>query len=104
MKSIGERLIKGSGVYVIGKMLPQAIKFLLIPIYTRFLTTSDYGIVAVVAVVGGILDIILLIGLPESVARFYFDYSKKPEEFKDFLGSISIFYLAFSLLVVTILT
>jgi O-antigen/teichoic acid export membrane protein len=104
MKSIGERLIKGSGIYVIGKMLPEAIKFLLIPIYTRFLTTSDYGIVAVVGVVGSILNIILLMGLPESVTRFYFDYSKKTKEFKDFLGSISIFYLLFSLLVVIILT
>lgn len=104
MKSIGERLVKGSGVYVIGKMLPEALKFLLIPIYTRFLTTSDYGIVAIVGVVGSILNIILLMGLPESVTRFYFDYSKKPEKFKDFLGSIAILYLAFSFLVVTILT
>ncbi|MCK4321000.1 oligosaccharide flippase family protein [candidate division WOR-3 bacterium] len=104
MESIRKRIIKGSGVYGIGKILPKVIRFLLIPIYTRFLTTSDYGIVSVVGVIVGIMEIILPLGLPASVTRYYFDYSKESKEFRDFLGSVLIFFLLFGFSVVAILT
>jgi O-antigen/teichoic acid export membrane protein len=104
MESIRKRLIKGSGVYTIGKILPKAIRFLLIPIYTRFLTTSDYGIVAIVGVIISIMGIILSLGLPDTVTRYYFDYPEESKGFRDFLGSILIFFLLFGFLVVTTLT
>jgi len=101
MESIRKRLIKGSGIYALGKISPKAISILLIPVYTRFLSTSDYGIVAVVSVITNIMIIILSMGLTASVERHYFDYDEESEEFKDYLGTIIIFYLlvGFSIIV-----
>jgi O-antigen/teichoic acid export membrane protein len=104
MKSISERLIKGSGIYALGKILPKVMGFILIPLYTRFLTTSDYGIVAVASVIIDIMIIILSMGLPASVTRYYFDYAKELKEFRDYLGSIFIVLLLMSLTIILSLT
>jgi len=104
MKSISERLIKGSGIYALGKILPKVMGFILIPLYTRFLTTSDYGIVAVVSVIIDIMIIILSMGLPASVTRYYFDYAKESKEFRDYLGSIFIVLLLMSFIIILSLT
>ncbi len=104
MESIRKRLIRGSGIYAFGKILPKAIRFLLIPLYTRFLTTSDYGIVAVVSIITNMMIIILPMGLPAAVTRHYFDYTKDSKEFRDYLGSVLIFFLLVGFSVVLGLT
>ena len=50
----------------------RGIGFLLIPIYTRYLTPQDYGIVALVTSVTAFLSIFYLLGLPSAIRRFYF--------------------------------
>jgi len=93
MLLILKRLIKGSFVYGIGKILPGAVGLFLIPVYTRFLTTSDYGIVAVATSVSSIFGIIFGMGLRGAVTRNYFDYAEDPDEIKGYLGTIAIFFL-----------
>lgn len=58
-------------VYAIGSLLTKAISFLMLPIYTRVLTTTDYGRVALVDMT---LDVIGIIGgaqMAYAVWRYY---------------------------------
>lgn len=70
VKDIG-RLIKQSGIFGVGIVLSKAVGFLMIPVYTRYLTPSDYGILE-------LLDLILFfatnlagMGIFSAVFRFY---------------------------------
>ena len=66
------RLASASVVYGLGSVLSRSLAFLLLPLYTRHLSTEDYGIVAVTATVSSVLVAIFPLGLHGAVARFYF--------------------------------
>lgn len=66
---LGHTLIYGLGNYGI-----KVIGFLLIPLYTRFLTTSDYGILALVSIYTQVLFILVNMGQSTSLFRFYYDH------------------------------
>lgn len=58
-------------------MLSPLVGFLLLPLYTRFLTPADYGVLAVLSVTTGVLTIVLSLGIPSGMLRFYFDPDEK---------------------------
>ena len=82
------RLAKNSLGFSIGTILSQTIGFFLLPIYTRYLTPADYGILSMATVVTSILMIFLLFGQRGAIGRFYFDYYHNPEQLKDYLSTI----------------
>jgi len=50
----------------------RALGFFLLPLYTRFLTPAEYGIVAVAATVTAVLGLLYPLGLHGAVTKFYF--------------------------------
>lgn len=68
------KIFKNSAVYGIGTFLINTTGFLLIPFYTRFLTTEDYGIVSTLGVLITVLTTLYFLGQDSSVSRFFFDY------------------------------
>jgi len=56
-----------------GQAATRLLGFLLIPLYTRFLTTDDYGILAVVLILPQILGDVSNLGIISAFYRFYFD-------------------------------
>lgn len=78
-----------SFVYGLTGLLSRFIGFLLIPVYTRMLSPEDYGIMSVVGTTAQVVSIILMLGLPGAVQRFYFENDKR--ENRRFLGSIILF-------------
>lgn len=68
----------------------------MIPIYTRFLSPYDYGILELIAITLNILSIVLAGGLTEAVSRFYFDY----QETKDRNKVISVGLITFIVLAI----
>jgi len=104
MLSILKRLIKGSFTYGVGSLSQRVISFLLIPVYTRFLTTGDYGIVAVAASTASILQCLLGMELHGAVVRHYYDYQGSPREVREYITTIFTFFLAVGLLGITLLS
>jgi len=98
-----KRLSKNSIGFSLGKILPKAIGFFLIPVYTRFLTPEDYGILEIANVTLAILTIIYLSGQIGSLQRFYYDYYKDKRKFQSYMGTIIGYVLGFSLVVTIIL-
>jgi len=86
---------KNSLIYWIGAIVPQFTGFLLLPVYTRYLTPSDYGILAMLALIATPLTVLLGLRLNTAVMRFFFDYEGK--ERKAYLGTIFLFLMAYSL-------
>jgi O-antigen/teichoic acid export membrane protein len=60
-------------VYGIGSIVLKGLSFLLIPLYTRYLSTTDYGIIAITGSVITVLSIIFSLELRGSIAYFYFN-------------------------------
>jgi O-antigen/teichoic acid export membrane protein len=79
-------------IYVSGQVLSRGAAFLLIPLYTRFLTQEEYGILGIAAAVAGVLAILLGLGLEEAVVRFAFD--RDPEAQRVCRGTLWIFLVA----------
>jgi O-antigen/teichoic acid export membrane protein len=74
-------VIKSSYYYTIANVLPQSIGFLFLPIYSIYMTPSDFGVVAAMETVAYIFSVIVCLSLDRAAQRFYFDgdidYQKK---------------------------
>jgi O-antigen/teichoic acid export membrane protein len=66
-----KRLTKHSAVYGIGHILSRGVGFLLLPLYTNYLSTAEYGMVALVFTFIAFVNIFFLYGLDSSFLRFY---------------------------------
>lgn len=66
-------LLKDSVIYGAGRALQKFLVALLLPLYTAFLSQSDYGILGMVVTVTTLLDVIITLGFDVAFTRFYFD-------------------------------
>ena len=69
-----KRNFKGSFIFT--HLLTKASGFFLIPLYTRFLTLKDYGVISYVLAIAQILSTCLLFGFFGSQERFYYEYKR----------------------------
>ena len=66
-------VMKDVAVYSAGDLLLRASAFITLPIYTRILTPSDYGVWAYVTSAVTLLSAVLAIGGDQAYTRFYFE-------------------------------
>jgi O-antigen/teichoic acid export membrane protein len=89
-------IIKHTAIYSSSDLLAKAVGFFLLPIYTRYLSPADYGILELLSVTLSIIIIFIQQGMQTSFFRAYsFDYKDGLEEQKSVVGT-SYFYLLFS--------
>jgi len=74
-------------IYTATSALQKGTMFLLLPVYTRYLTPADYGIVAVVTAASSLLAVLFTFSLHGAMTRFYFEYREQPERLKEFWGA-----------------
>lgn len=86
---MSSKLVKNTSLYTIGNILPKAATFLLLPLYTRYLTPADYGIVNSMNVLLTILTIFFTMAIERSIYRLYYDYKTEKDK-KDYLGTVFI--------------
>jgi O-antigen/teichoic acid export membrane protein len=73
------RLGKHSAIYGLGGLVSRILAVLLLPLYTRYLSTSDYGKVETLIALTTVIGIVLRMGIHSAFFRFYFD-SKEPAD------------------------
>ncbi len=66
-----KRLVKHSAVYGIGHILSRAIGFLLLPLYTNYLSPASLGVSAIVFLYLALLTILYTYGLDAAFLRYY---------------------------------
>jgi len=79
MSSLGgqlKRLGKHSVVYGLGGLVSRILAVLLLPLYTRYLSPSDYGKVETLIALTTVVGIALSAGIGSAFFRFYFDSSE----------------------------
>ena len=98
-----KKLIKNSSVYSVISLLQKGTNFLLIPVLTLYLTTDDYGIVAVVMTINAFLNVFYLMALHGSLNRFYYEHKADETLIKKLFGTIITFVLINSIVLTIII-
>jgi O-antigen/teichoic acid export membrane protein len=75
-KEIG-RFARHSAIYAAGNAMNRVGAFLLLPIYTNYLTAGEYGVLELFYSVAIVISGVLSAGLSHATLRFYFDYSEE---------------------------
>ncbi|MBI4234999.1 oligosaccharide flippase family protein [Candidatus Peregrinibacteria bacterium] len=89
-KSEFYEFLRHSKNYFLSNMATGALAFLSLPVLTRMLSTSDYGILAVFTGYQGVFVALLTLNCYVALGRYYYE---KKEDFKEFFGTILIFIL-----------
>ena len=69
--SKGRELTKNTLIIFIGRFSTQFISFILIPFYTRFLLTSDYGNIDLIQTYISLIVPILILRFDSAIFRFF---------------------------------
>ena len=86
-----KRIASHTLIYGIGDVAVKAIGFLLIPLYTRYLTPDDYGIWSLVHTFQMILIIVFSLGFNSAVFKVY--HQTENEHEKDCVVSTALIFL-----------
>ena len=93
-----KKILSDSFLYTLANLLTKGIGFIMIPIYTEYFSTKDYGVIDLLIVTGSILSIVIGLEIHQAVARF-FPEAKSEEEKRvvvsTALWSITILYFIF---------
>ncbi len=73
------RLATTGAAYTAASILSKLIAVALLPLYTRHLTTTDYGLAEVLFAAVVSASIVVRLGLIEAVLRFYYDEREEPD-------------------------
>jgi O-antigen/teichoic acid export membrane protein len=92
------KIIKAGFWYTFGNILLKGTTFLTLPIFTRLLSTTDYGIFNTYLAYEAILSLIIGLGLHGSVKAAKYDLK---DEFQEYLSSsISVIIIAFCVVLI----
>jgi O-antigen/teichoic acid export membrane protein len=83
-----------AAIYAVGIVLEKAASFIMLPIYTRYLTTADYGTIELLTMTIDIFCFIAGVGLAESVFRFYYKY-EDPAQRRRVISTAAIMFICF---------
>jgi O-antigen/teichoic acid export membrane protein len=87
------QLGRSSLIYGAGNYGVKLVGFFLIPVYTRYLTPADYGVLALVATFSRILFVFLNMGQSTALFRFYYDHDEPEARDRVIAGSLWIVLL-----------
>ena len=93
----GKKVISNSIIYTISGLMLKCFSFFLLPLYTTYLTTEDYGIQSVANSFISTMAFVVAFSLFSAVMRFYVDLKHDEEKLKRFYGSIVSFVFASSI-------
>lgn len=68
-------VIKDSLVYGIASILSRGLSLLVLPIYTRVLTPSDYGALDMIVMLGALANLVVALEVQQGLARFWGEMS-----------------------------
>jgi len=95
-------MIRSTIIYGVAGMLPSLLGFVLLPFYSKYLSTSEYGIISAMGVLSGVLAVFSNLALDRAAFRFYFD-SNEPTERRKLLGTFFIGSIGVSVLCLCLL-
>lgn len=95
-------IAKDSSIYGLSKLIGQAIGFFLIPLYTKYLSPEDYGVLNIIGVASVSFGLLMTFGIDSATYRFA-GLAKTEEEEKKYLSTAQWLNLFFVVAVALIL-
>jgi hypothetical protein len=68
-----KELLRHSAVYGLGSIVARVVAVLLLPLYTRYLSPSDYGLIETLVALSAVLTALVAQAMKSAFFRFYFD-------------------------------
>lgn len=96
-----KEFIKSFFSFGLATSIQKMIAFLLLPVYTRFFTTVEFGVIDLIQVILGIASIFAILQLETAMQRYYYELKGKLK--KTFISTIFIVIVAFSMFLTVIL-
>jgi len=95
-------MLKRTAVYTLSGMFAALVNFLLLPIFTKYLSRYDYGVIETILAIVGFLTGLFLLGSTTMLAKEYFTYDKqkRAEFISHILGVIATSTVIFCLIFV----
>lgn len=90
------KVIKNSLYYTLANIIPQFVGFLFLPIYSVYMSTSDFGIVSAMETLTYIFSIIACFSIDRAAQRFYFD-TREQDKQKKMLSTLFVSTIIFSI-------
>ena len=84
------KILHNSSVYISGNFIQKASEFLLLPLWTRYLTPSNYGIIGTITAYSGILLPILSMNLYSYISLAYYEKNQNKKAQKENISSIIV--------------
>jgi len=74
------RIVSHTSIYMIGDILRRGVSLIMLPIYTRFLTPADYGVVELLSMVLDVASILFSARVGQAVFRYYCTSNSEDEK------------------------
>lgn len=87
------KVISNSIIYTISGLLMKCFSFFLLPLYTAYLSTEDYGVTSIANSFLSTMSFVVAFSLYSAIMRFYVDLKDDEEKLKRFYGTIITFVL-----------
>lgn len=88
---VDKNVYRNSAIYTVCNFLMKAMGFLLLPLYTVFLTTADYGVTGLMERFVAVASVLSTFSMQAGVMRFYIDYRRDAEGLARFTGTVVCF-------------
>lgn len=75
-----KKIAKHGSVYFIGNILQRAVSFIMLPIYTHYLSPADYGVLELLTLIIDFVSLIFGMGLADAIFRYYAKYEKEKDK------------------------
>jgi len=89
-------LLKSTSIYFLGNIFEKGLAFMLIPFYTHYLSTTDYGILTVLQSIIATLVVLFSLSLNGAASRFHIDGNSLFRKYH--YGNIFLYITFFSLI------
>jgi len=89
----GKNILSHGKIYLVGNILQRCVSFVMLPIYTRFLSPADYGTIELLSMVLDFTGIILGLRIGQSIFRFYADGESQKEKNEVVTTAIFLIFL-----------
>lgn len=92
-----KKIIVNAGLFGFSSVFQKGIGLILLPVFTTFLSTREYGLITVSTLMYNFLAVVFLFGFEHAIKRLYYKYDKNDQQLKSLYTSIlcSILILSF---------
>jgi len=97
----GGRVLGNWSIYALGGLLPHALSVLLLPIFTRYLSPHDYGVLAYTTMLASFFTIVGSLSIQTYVVRRYYD-CRTSDETRHLFGTTFVFVGLYNVLLLAV--